>query len=309
MSDTAPPTRPQLFLAGAPKAGTSALANFLAQDDRISVSSVKETNFLCPDLDLPRPRSEQEYLSLFKVSPRTRVLLDASILYLYSKRAAEEIAAYCPNARILVMLRNPIDAMYAWHGQMVYTGNEPLTRFEDALEAEADRKQGRRVPRHGAASRCPELLFYREVMRYADQLERFQRVFPADRIQVLRFEALARSPSDVFHSALRFAGLEPEKLPELRSVNASQIRTAPGLHAWLKRHFAGVARELLPLRLRLRMIKQIDRLTSRTSPRPPLAEATRAALVEECRPDIKRLERILGDDLRAWYEHVEAPTR
>ena len=299
MSDAAP-VRPTLFLAGAPKAGTSALANFLAQDDRISVSTVKESNYLCPDLDLPRPRSEQEYLSLFTVSPRTRLLVDASILYLYSKRAAAEIATYSPEARILVVLRNPVDAMYAWHGQMVYTGNEPLARFEDALEAEADRKHGRRLPSHGAASRCPELLLYREVMRYADQLERFGRFFSPERVHVLRFEDLRRSPAEAFCGALRFAGLEPERLPEFRSINASQVRTAPGLHTWLKRHLAGLAREILPLKLRLRLIQQIDRLTSRTAPRPTLNPATRAALIEECRPDVERLEHLLSYDLTDW---------
>jgi Sulfotransferase domain len=294
-------TKPSLFLAGAPKAGTSALANFLAQDDRISVPRVKEPNFLCPDLDLPRPKSEEEYLSLFTTTPATRVLLDASILYLYSTRAAAEIAAYCPDARIIAILRNPVEAMYAWHGQMVYTGNEPITDFERALEAEADRKQGHQLPRYGVASRCPQLLFYRDVMRYAEQIERFLACFPRERLHIIRYEALKESPQAVFTGVLRFAGLEASSLPEFRTVNASQVRTTPALHAWLKKNFAGVARAFLPLAMRLQLIRWIDRWTSRELARPEIPKHVEAALTAECHEDVQRLEALLGDDLSAWY--------
>lgn len=293
--------RPQLFLVGAPKAGTSALANLLARHPQIGMCKVKEPNYFNRDLDLPRPVSESEYLSLFPQTPETELLADASILYLYSRTAAEAIAAYAPDARILVMLRDPVDAMHAWHSQMVFTANEPIRDFREALDAEALRVQGRSLPGAGVSQRCPELLFYRDVMRYAEQLERYLGVFDAGQIHVVAYDDFAASPRSVFAGVVDFLGLDRGFEPEWRVVNPNKVRRSWALHYGLKKVFARPVRALLPLRARLALIKLLDRVNSRQEARAGLDPALRAALREECRPDVERLGELLGRDYAALW--------
>jgi len=298
--EAAPGLRPGAFLAGAPKSGSSALANFLAQHPEACVSRIKEPNFLCPDLDLPGPRSEEEYLALFETTPRTRVLVDASILYLYSRRAAEAIRDYASDPRVVVVLRDPVAAMASWHGQMVFTANEPIRDFAEALEAEADRKAGRRLPTAGTTARSPSLLFYREVMRFGAQVEHFQRVLGRGRLHVLLQEDLRDEPARTYRGVCEFLGLDPGFAPDFRPVNESRERRSWRAHYVAKQLFAPAARRLLPARLRLRLIDAVDRVNSRPSERPPLDPALEERLRAGCRPDVERLEALLGRDLSRW---------
>ena len=150
--------RPRFYFVGAPKAGTSALSLFLGQHPQIGMCRLKEPNFHCPDFDLPRAQTDEEYLKLFSLEVKAKILGDASVLYLYSKVAAARIREYASDARILMVLRNPVEAMYSWHSQMVFTANEPIGDFARALEAEEERKAGRKIPSAGNGARCPALL-------------------------------------------------------------------------------------------------------------------------------------------------------
>lgn len=292
--------RPSVFFAGAPKSGSSALTSFLGQHPAISVPRVKEPNFLCRDLDLPRPNSEEEYLALFDVDGETELLLDASILYLYSRTAAQEIARYAPDARVLVMLRDPVAAMHAWHGQMVYTANEPLEDFAEALAAEDARRRGGQLPAFGASARCPQLLQYRAVMRYGEQLERLFAHVPRERVHVVLHDDFRGDPEGVLAGVLGFLGVDPSFAPTRREVNPAKVRRSPALHRALKRLLAAPARRLLPLEVRLRLIGIVDRWTTREQPRAPLDPGLAGRLRDECRPDVERLAGLIRRDLGAW---------
>lgn len=301
--------KPRLFLVGVPKAGTSALSAQLSQHPEICLCGIKEPNFFAPDLNMPGPKTEEEYLSLFVTTPQTRVLLDASILYLYSRVAAKQIANYVEDPKLLIVLRNPVDAMHAWHGQMVYTSNEPLVNFEEALAAEAERKQGRKIPTAGSASRCPALLFYRDMFRYAEQLERYFDVFDRNQIHIINYDDFRRDPTTVHTDIMKFAGLDPSFMPKFDVVNPSKERKFQNFHFLLKRLFAAPTRALLPARVRLNFIEIVDRFTSRPVKRKSLDPALRTMLAEECRADILRLNEMLGGEFTSWLEHpVDMPS-
>lgn len=262
---------------------------------------IKEPNFHCQDLDMPGPKTEAEYLGLFEPTSATRLLADASILSLYSREAPTCIAAYVEDPRIVMMLRNPVEAMYAWHGQMVFTANEPLHEFSDALAAESDRKEGRRIPRSGTSSRCPQLLYYREIMRYADQLQRYRDTFPPKSIHVALYDDFKADPLAVYAQILGFLDLDPF-VPELKVVNPPKVRRNWQLHYWLKKLFAAPARALLPAKLRLRLIVRLDQANSRPEKRQPLDPQLEQRLKLECRPDVLRLGQMLDRDLSHWCQ-------
>ena len=133
------------------------------------------------------------YLSTFSSHARERYRGDHSVFYLYSHRSATEIRAFAPDARIIVMLRNPVDQMYSQHSEMLYQGDEDIRDFAQALEAEEDRALGRRIP---PACRKAFALQYRAVARYHDQVARYFATFGRDRVCVVVFDDLARDTAE-----------------------------------------------------------------------------------------------------------------
>ena len=126
--------KPNLFIVGAPKSGTTALYEYLKVHPEIFMSAYKEPHYFGSDLRGPRMEqfrgNDRKYLSLFAAATNEKWVGEASIWYLYSQRAAQEIKAYDPNAAIIIMLRNPLEMGYSMFYQSSYTGNEILPTFE-----------------------------------------------------------------------------------------------------------------------------------------------------------------------------------
>ncbi|NLF38083.1 sulfotransferase, partial [bacterium] len=101
---------PDFFIVGAPKSGTTALHAYLGRHPSIFVPARKEPHFFGSDIVSPAfVRDRDAYLSLFAGATTEARVGEASIWYLYSKRAAREIKEFNPDARIIIMLRNPVD--------------------------------------------------------------------------------------------------------------------------------------------------------------------------------------------------------
>src|SRR5882672_1680365 len=110
--------KPDCFIVGAPRCGTTAMYTYLGQHPEIFMSARKEPHFFGTDLSSPAlVRDEQQYLSLFAKAQNEKRAGEASVFYLYSQRAAREIHAFCPSARIIIMLRNPVEMMYSLHSR------------------------------------------------------------------------------------------------------------------------------------------------------------------------------------------------
>ena len=292
--------KPSFYLVGEPKAGTSALAALLDQHPQISMCKIKESNFHCPDFNIPKPKSEQEYLSLFITTPETKVLADASILSLYSHQSAHSIAEYSDHPKILMVLRNPVDAMYAWYSQMSFVRNETLPSFQAALDAEAQRKQGNLIPDYGVIKDCPQLLFYRDIMRYSEQVERYFSVFRQEQILILTHDDFNADTNGIYSKVLDFIDVDPFT-PQFEKVNANKERRMPGLHSFLKKTCAAPAKAILPTKLRSDILMIMDKINSREVKRPELNEQLKSTLTAECLPDILQLEKLIKRDLSHWY--------
>src|SRR5690349_13337870 len=134
--------RPDFFLVGAPKCGTSLMDTYLARHPDVFMCS-KEPHYFGADLAFNNPpRSLENYLSLFEGSDAAKRVGDSSVWYLWSRTAAAEIKEFAPEASILVMLRNPVSMMHSLHSHLLYTADENIASFEQALAAEPDRREG-----------------------------------------------------------------------------------------------------------------------------------------------------------------------
>ena len=296
--------RPNFFVVGAPKCGTTALHSYLSQHPDVFLAK-KEIHYFGADLDFRyrQRRSERDYLGLFAAAGSESHLGDGSVWYLYSTRAAREIASFQPEARIVIMLRNPVDMMYSLHSQFVYAGDEDLPSFPDALAAEEERRRGHGIPR---GARLPRALLYRDVARYAAQVERYFDVFGTSRVHIILFDELKQDPEIAYASTLRFLGAAPDHSVDFAIVNPNTVRRS----GWLARHMAvprpGVrrfVRLLLPVgRWRRATARKVSQINTVRRSRTPLEGDLRKALTEELAVDIRKLEALISRDLNAWLE-------
>jgi hypothetical protein len=293
--------RPDLFIVGAFKAGTTALYEYLRAHPQLFMSVPKEPMYFGADLT-PRYRrmTQDEYLALFRDARADQRAGEASPWYLYSSTAAAEIKAFEPGARIVIMLRNPVDVMYSQHGQLVFNQREDLADFGAALEAEADRVAGRRIP---ADAIRPEALFYRRSVRFAEQIRRYLDVFGPEAIHYVVFEDLVADPAQVYRDTLEFLGvdptypLDPTAYNPNRSARSGRVQRAifappPALR--------GVFGRLRRMPLLHRVRDALVSANSRPAERPRMDPALRAALTAEFAPQVTDLGELIGRDLSAW---------
>ena len=304
--------KPDLFIVGAPKSGTTSLYDYLAGHPDVYMCPVKEPLYFCPDVRsgvgtrLEYPHDEAAYLALFDDAGTEKRLGEATTRYLVSHQAASLVHEFQRDAYAIAMLRNPVDMLYALHNERVSQGHEPIADFEEALAADDDRAHGRRLP--PSANVLGGV--YRESARYAEGLDRWFNALGRERVHVIVFEDFARDTQTEFRRVLEFLGIDPDYRPETFEARNSSHRqrlwvrrivdSRPGnwiTHDLLGRILGTNARSRLALRFRQ------SRLNRRPAPRSPLAPLLRERLARELRPEVEQLSSLLGRDLVGlWLE-------
>jgi len=291
--------RPNFFIVGAPKCGTSALASWLSEHPRVWMPRLKEPGFFATDLRYRAIRSEKRYLRLFSGADPLRHarIGEASTTYLFSKAAVGEIERWQPGSLYIVMIRNPVDMAYALFWQHRFVGWEPEMRFEAAWE-QALAEGGRRKVRCDE----PRLLDYPAVCAVGQQIERLLDRVPRSRVHFVLLDDLRRDPREAYLRVLDFLGLPDDgrrtfpvvnSAREPRSLLAARLLGKTGqLWARLGLGYAP------PVWHAGRWLRQ--GLNARIAPRPPLPGQLRARLARHFGSEVQRLEQILGKDLRAW---------
>ena len=286
---------------GAPKCGTTALYEYLRQHPQIFMPFHKEPLFFGADLHHRYGRlTPTEYVALFRNARSDQRVGEASAWYLYSRSAAAEICEASPDARIIIMLRNPVDVMYAQHSQLLFNGQEEIPEFAAALAAEEDRVAGRRLP---PGPIRPENLFYRRMVRFAEQVERYRDVFGEERIHIIVHDDLRADTPAVYRGTLAFLGVEQAFQPQFRRSNANK-RSRSRLLQRLA-YDPPVVRRLAPILRRYAWAHSLrSRLVAANSiqaPRRPMDPELRAQLTREFEPEIRRLGALIGRDLSGWW--------
>jgi Sulfotransferase domain len=141
--------KPDFFIVGAARCGTTALFDYLAAHPAVflPVPERKEPNYFCTDLSTyGGVATLTEYEALFSPAPPHALTGEASVLYLYSKVAIGRIMAHNVDAKIIVMLRNPIEAARSMHAFWWSNKLEDVGDFEQAWRLQGPRLERRRLP-------------------------------------------------------------------------------------------------------------------------------------------------------------------
>ncbi len=304
------PRRPNFFILGAPKCGTTALSEYLRRHPRAFVSQPKEPHYFCEDFDYyyaPGRRSEEHYLRLFEAATGDHIAVgEASVWYLYSADAARNIAAFDPAARVVVMLRNPVELVPSLHSQLLYMLDEDEPDPARAWELQEARRRGERVP---PRVRVPEFLQYGEAARLGAQLARVYESLPREQVLALVFDDLRADTGAVYRRTLDFLGLPDDGRTDFPRVNENKVHRAGAVARLTQRPPAalvGVARGVKRVARvdRLGVLERVRRGNRQVTRRREIDPELAAELRDFFREDVGELGELIGRDLGGW---VAAP--
>lgn len=247
-------TLPDHLVLGTQKGGTSSLYNYLCQHPDIASATVKEIHYFSAHLEKGeawyRGHFATEAFLAAKKSIRGRrpVSIDSSPDYMFQPYAAAPAAALLPDARILVLLRNPVDRAFSHYRHRVRKGLESRS-FEEAMDAELATAAA-----DLASSGSREYYESREYVKrayllrglYARQLRAWFAVYPRDRFLLMRSEEFFDDPRTVYARILEFLGLPPWQPKEMRKYNFfGESRSIPeGTRRRLEEFFEPYNRDL-----------------------------------------------------------------
>jgi hypothetical protein len=292
---------PNFLIIGAAKGGTTSLYDYFSQHPEIYMSPVKEPrffaleneklNFQNPDqaINQTSVTTLSEYLKLFDGVSSEIAVGEASPLYMYSAKAVDRIAHYIPEAKLIAILRNPVDRAYSCYKHLIAL--EPHS-FAGALEAEDDRIK----------NNWAHLWHYRQGGYYYTQLQRYFDKFDSKQIRIYLFDDLIKAPLSITHDAFEFLGVDPKFTPNLTHKNVSNNPKIKSLQNIVngKSRIRALSKNFFPKEVRASVARRIRGWNSKDF--PPMSEDVKKKLIEVYYPDILQLEKLVGRDLSHWLK-------
>ena len=305
--------RPNFFIVGAAKCGTTSLYHYLRQHPDVFLPynkeqfwKYKEPNFFCNELiawEGLRVDDPGKYISLFADAGKAKCIGEASALNLYSKTAAQRISVFAPRAKIIILLRNPVDMMQSWHHDCLRWGHEVERQFERAIGLEEKRRVGQRLPK---GSGYPACLLYRDMATFSPQIKRFIDVFGRQSVGIWLLEELSVSPQRTFKEIAEFLDIDSSFVPTFHVHNRKTAITSANLtNHFIKRrlrHHLSWMRHLkqhVPEYVTDLYKKSLTK-ASKPLPLPPTDPAFIHQLSLQMAPEIERLSMLIGKNLTHW---------
>ncbi len=292
---------PNFLVVGFQKAGTTSVYHYLAQHPDVFVSPRKELNFFSSIVEQPQidPRltsgftDPEAYGAVFAPGAGRKAIGEASPLYATDPAVPAEIDRLIPDARLIALVRNPVERAYSEYWMRVRDKRERRS-FETAIQEERE-AAGDRSWRQGTDT-------YLATGFYARHLEPYWDRFGPDRLACHLFEDLEADPAGVMRDIFRFLDIDPDFVPDT-SVrhNASGMAKSRLLRPFMRKtRLSRSVRRMLPRSVGQRALVRVEAWRSRNLTKPPLAPLLRRQLVDLYRPDIEALQQLLGRDLSAW---------
>jgi Sulfotransferase family len=309
---------PNFFIAGAPKGGTTSLYHHLSQHPDIFMSPVKEPCYFAHEIRpgnyVPELRArmqqqmetlrarldeglnghsadgivarEEDYLKLFDGVRGESAVGEASVSYLWSKTAAQQIAAFNPGAKIVLVLRHPAERAFSHYLYILADGHIAHTCSEQiAASLKSDGAIGLAHP-------------FLDFGFYGQQIERLLDHIPQRQVRVWLYEDTLVDPPKFFREVLTFLGVDAGFVPDTSHRHLQrEVPKVAGVTQALRRHAIWSAmRNCTPAAVRPAMKKLIYRRPGSVA----MSAEDRRFLVQYYRDDVRRLERVIERDLSAW---------
>jgi hypothetical protein len=308
VADTTAPL-PDFLIIGAPKAGSTALHEALAVHPQLYAAPVKEPKYFLTGDRPPDPAGHRgpgdahsarewiwrraDYQRLFHAAPRGALRFESTPFYLWQQQSHPRIARLLPGAKLIAVIRDPIDRAFSNWTHLWADGLEPEADFLAACRAE---------PRRVADGWAP-FWRYLELGRYGEQFAHLFRHVEPDRVRVVRYRELIDAPGDTLDRLCEFLGVDTGLLSGLPESNVGRWASPGRMNAMLRRSIRAGAVAGARAHPRIWRVTQrplLAALQRGTVERPRLDPAVRAQLVDDFRADNAVLGELLGADYSDW---------
>jgi hypothetical protein len=283
------------FIVGAPKAGTTSLYHYLSEHPQVEMSSQKE-----PDYFSDKAINEQgmyyaknrvntldKYESLF-VQKEAVVYGEGSVSYLFYDNVAEDIKKYNPNAKIIIMLRNPIERAFS-HYLMDYRLGLISDSFENVIAKKSKHKNAH--------------LFYQqyiEVSKYATQIQRYLDFFEKDSILFIDYDDFKKNVSETVDKTYNFLNISAEFAAD---INTKYNTFTMPKNKVIRFIYSFVfLRKILTFLFPIYFVRNIRGFLFKANEKPELLKETRNLLRKIFNDDIRKLEEVLGNNYSKWIQ-------
>jgi Sulfotransferase family len=313
------PALPNFFIVGAPKAGTTSLYHYLAQHPDVYMSPIKEPNYFSEEIRLGNidanwqewaqredaslqqylrgPMQEKrfggivsnwpDYLKLFQNVNGEKALGEASVCYLWSKTAAQNIASTLPNSKIIMVLRDPVERAFSQYKQSVASGLVKNS-FRELVETNLNRK----------SDKFDLLNPFLEFGLYHEQVKRYMELFPAENLRIYLYEELRRALAETLADIFRFLGVDPQFSPD---TSEQHLRSQVPRYIWPS-YMLNTFRMLSPLKNAIPgpFRPAVRKWVFSHGQSLELDPADRIYLNNYYREDTVRLSTLIKRDLHGW---------
>lgn len=307
--------KPNFFIVGAAKAGTTALQEMLSRHPNIYMSPIKEPNFFSEDIKktdfislnkkikkskiefdsngniVPRHQlyldTKESYLSLFKASNKEnhKIKGEASVSYLYSKDAAKNIYSFNPESKIIIILRNPIERAFSHFLMDLRLGNTNHTNFIDAVKSDFESKNKGWGISH----------LYIELGLYHNQIQRYFQVFPKEQIKIYSYEEFKKNNQAILEGIYKFLEIPFFEIDIKNNSNKARV-IKNKYYQKLYTKFRPFLGKILSIELKLKIKNHIFT----TNGLPELTSDDRKFMNQYFSDDINALKKITSIDITSW---------
>jgi hypothetical protein len=197
--------KPNFFIVGAPKCGTTSLSFYLREHPNVFFSKPKEPHHFSTDLSKRKGDviNRERYLNLFRGANSYKAVGEGSVWYLYSKVAVSKIIQFNPRAKFIVMIRNPVDMFRSLHSYLLTTLDEDIRDPCKAWELQKERSVGRFLPPYCRGS---EYLQYGDICKLGEQIRRLFEIVPNNKnIKIIKFIDFKKNTKKHTRTSWRFS--------------------------------------------------------------------------------------------------------
>lgn len=306
------PRFPDFFVVGAPRSGTTSLCHYLARNPQIGFSRPKETHYFTRLANDPSEAElRRDYLDRYfrHCTADCRAIGEGSVSYLYLPEAIERIQRFNPNARFIVLVRDPFAMLPSYHQRMRYLLQENEADFAQAWALQQARARGENIPKHCLDTR---LLHYSEVAKFGAQVQRLFTLAGRERTHVIVFDDLMADPLGVYRRALEFLQVDYDGQTHFERKYPSRMYRYRWLQQLLYLPAAIQGGKVIDTLQRSRrhykqdgskrrsLISRMAGWNTITEAPPPLTPQMAAVVHETLQSDVLLLSQLLDRDLSFW---------
>ncbi len=218
------------FIIGWPKTGSTSLDNYLSQHPEIEMAAKKESYFFAKDIikqadDIGhgyhyKYRSDADYNSLFETKSSSRIKGESSVFYIISQDALENIKKHNPNAKLIVLLREPSELLASWYYHLKQHSRENAHSIQEALMLQELRRGGKKIPLN---TNTPIHLQYDEILNFPKHINKMLTLFNRENVKFIIYDDFKNDTLKIVQEVFHFLDVNSSFTPGLEKKNVSRI--------------------------------------------------------------------------------------